>query len=103
MDPQYAPTNGLNGLNGHDTPAEPTPTVPVDTNAFKGYLLALLPPLIGADPTDLESIFDEEYDDRVSRFATEPNTVLYVVKEREELEGVFSRSGRASALNVFSR
>jgi len=103
MDPQYAQTNGLNGLNGHDAPAEPTPTGPVDTNAFKGYLLALLPPLIGADPTDLESLFDEEFDDRVSRFATEPSTVLYVVKEREEVEGGLARSRRALLLKVFCR
>jgi hypothetical protein len=44
-------------------------------------LLALLSPVLGAAPSELESIFgDDEFDECVSRFAAESGGVIYVVK-----------------------
>lgn len=82
-------TNGTNSLhtNGSlpDGPAEST--IAFDPATFRSYLLALLPPLIGASPEDVESLFDEDFDERVSRFASEGGGVLYIVKKRDEVEG----------------
>ncbi|KAI0055925.1 cytoplasmic dynein heavy chain 1 [Artomyces pyxidatus] len=87
MEPPYTPiaaTNG-NGVNGngaihHDEPSS------FDSSAFRAYLLSLLPPVLGASPADLESIFDDEFDERVARFAGEGGGVIYVVKKKDEVE-----------------
>ncbi|KAG8913305.1 hypothetical protein FRC00_002656 [Tulasnella sp. 408] len=72
-----------NGTNGTTTAA---PTA-FDPELFKSYLLALLPPVIGSTPEELEELFlDEEFEDRVSRFAAEGGSVLYVQKVKEEAE-----------------
>lgn len=65
------------------------PTTAFDHNIFRKYLLALLPPVIGADPGDLGTLFDDEFDERVGRFAAEAGGVIYVVKTRDESEGMF--------------
>jgi hypothetical protein len=85
MDPpsSIAPTNG--SLNHQ----EPEPTSAFDPEIFRSYLLSLLPPVIGAYPSDLESLFDEEFDARVARFASDAGGVIYVVKVKEESEGMF--------------
>ncbi|OBZ78610.1 Dynein heavy chain, cytoplasmic [Grifola frondosa] len=57
-----------------------------DPSLFRSYLLALLPPVIGAFPAELESIFDDEFDDRISRFAGEGGGVIYVVKQKDDAE-----------------
>ena len=82
-------TNGTNGTNGidqingngvHDTN--------FDTSVFRQYLLALLPPVLGATPDDLEeTLFDPEFDDRVIKFAAEGGGVVYVVKVKHDLGG----------------
>ncbi|KAG9047039.1 hypothetical protein FS837_003176 [Tulasnella sp. UAMH 9824] len=73
-----------NGTNGTTTTAAPTA---FDPELFKSYLLALLPPVIGSTPEELEELFlDEEFEDRVSRFAAEGGSVLYVQKVKEEAE-----------------
>ena len=41
---------------------------------------------VGAPSEELESIFDEDFDDRVARFAGEGGGVVYVVKKRDEQE-----------------
>ncbi|CAL1696879.1 unnamed protein product [Somion occarium] len=80
-------TNGTtNGV--HDGPAEPAITTAstFDPEIFRSYLLALLPPLLGAAPTDLEYVFDDEFNERVQRFASEGGGAIYVVKKKEESE-----------------
>ncbi|KAG6890505.1 hypothetical protein C0995_007704 [Termitomyces sp. Mi166 len=77
-------TNGLtNGATNHDTPES---TTQFDPSVFRSYLLALLPPVIGAEPDELESLFDDEFDEKVSRFAADNGGSIYVVKIREEVE-----------------
>ncbi len=75
--------------NGHDTPPPPAqpPTSIFDSELFRSYLLALLPPVIGVLPSELGSLFKEEFDERVTRFAGEEGGVLYVVKVKDEVEG----------------
>jgi len=84
MDPP-ATTNG--SLNHQQ---EPEPTSAFDPEIFHSYLLSLLPPVIGAYPSDLDSLFDEEFDARVARFASDTGAVIYVVKVKEESEGDIS-------------
>ncbi|KAF9463127.1 dynein heavy chain [Collybia nuda] len=72
-------TNG----NG-DIPTDTTPVVAFDAEIFRSYLLALLPPVIGALPEELDSLFDDEFDERVTRFAADSGGPLYVVKTKEE-------------------
>jgi hypothetical protein len=77
-----APNPSINTTNG------PIDQPPFDSSVFRSYLLALLPPVLGAAPSELESIFDDdEFDERVSRFAAEGGGVIYVVKVRDEVEG----------------
>lgn len=84
------PTNGIltNG-NSHDGPVEPA--IAFDPNVFRAFLLALLPPLLSAATEELQSLFDEEFDGRVSRFATEGGGVIYVVKKKDDVEGTSRR------------
>ena len=79
-------TNGALNGNGdiHDSIAEPA--ISFDSSVFRSYLLSLLPPIFGASPEELESLFDEDFDDRCSRFAGEGGGVVYVVKKRDEQE-----------------
>ncbi|KAK7047179.1 dynein heavy chain [Paramarasmius palmivorus] len=72
--------------NGHDTPAPEPPTSSFDPALFRSYLLALLPPVIGALPEELETLFDAEFDERVTRFAAEGGNVIYVVKSKDDVE-----------------
>ncbi|KAI0292242.1 cytoplasmic dynein heavy chain 1 [Multifurca ochricompacta] len=93
MDGPYTPStsthvNGTNGINGtspipHD---EAPPSSSFDPGIFRTYLLSLLPPVLGATPEEIESIFDSEFDDRVTRFANEGSGVIYVVKRKDEVE-----------------
>ena len=79
-------TNG----HHHDPPQSESQTQPLsfDTDIFRTYLLALLPPVIGALPSELDSLFDDEFDERVARFAAEAGGVVYIVKVKDEVEGL---------------
>ena len=78
-------TNGaLNGNGDLHEPVSSEPAIPFDPQVFHSYLLSLLPPLLGASPEELESIFDDDFNDRVSRFAGEGGGVVYVVKKKDE-------------------
>ncbi|EMD41483.1 dynein heavy chain protein 2 [Gelatoporia subvermispora B] len=81
-----APTNGVltNGAS-HDAPVV-EPAITFDANVFRSFFLALLPPLLGATTEELQPLFDEEFDGRVIRFATEGGGAVYVVKKREDVE-----------------
>lgn len=83
--------NNTNGAITHDGPiAEPIQSF--DSSIFRSYLLSLLPPVLGASLEELDSIFDDEFEERVSRFAAEGGVVIYVVKVRDEVEGEFDRN-----------
>jgi dynein heavy chain 1 len=60
-----------------------------DSEIFRSYLLALLPPVIGALPSELDAVFDDEFDERVARFAADTGGSLYVVKAKEDSEGMY--------------
>lgn len=86
-------TNG-NGAH-HDEPSSSTQGASTngttfDPEIFQNYLKILLPPVIGANPEDLESLFDDEFDERVARFAADTVSVVYVVQVKEESEGTVS-------------
>lgn len=77
-------------VNGMEPPAASTSAsqaLPFDTSVFRNYLLALLPPLLGASPIELEEgIFsDIDFDERVRQFATQPGGPLYVAKIADDL------------------
>jgi hypothetical protein len=78
-----------NGSTPHDAPVTVDAAAAFDTSIFRSYLLSLLPPVIGATPAELEYIFDDEFDERVSRFVAEGGASLYVVKSKDETEGRF--------------
>jgi len=63
-----------------------------DTEIFRRYLLDLFLPGIGARSSDLKSLFDDEFDERVSRFAADNGGVIYVVQVKEEGEGMLKFS-----------
>lgn len=76
------------GQNGSilDGPVE-TVGPAFDPAIFRAYLVALLPPVIGAAPEEIESIFDYDFEDRVARFAADNGSVIYVVKQKDETDG----------------
>ena len=56
---------------------------------MRAYLLAVLPAMFGAGPEELEvTLSGEDFDDRMTRFTGESGGPLYVVKVKEEGEGV---------------
>ena len=79
--------NGNGVLQDGAAEGSTTPTIPFDPSVLRSYLLALLPPLLDAAPDELETIFDERFDDLVARFAGENGGVVYVVKRREDVQG----------------
>ncbi|KAI0318175.1 cytoplasmic dynein heavy chain 1 [Amylostereum chailletii] len=86
MDGSYAlPTTNGNGNGNGIIPHDETPGS-FDSLTFHNYLTSLLPPVLGASPTELESLFDDEFDASVSRFAGEGGDVIYVVKRKDEVE-----------------
>jgi hypothetical protein len=94
MEAPYTPStpthvNGTNGINGNSSMPhdEAAPSSSFDPTIFRTYLLSLLPPVLGASPEEIESIFDSEFDERVARFASEGTGVIYIVKRRDEVEG----------------
>lgn len=96
MDPSLTPL----ATNGHSTTEPPVePSSSFDPAIFQSYLQALLPPVIGASPTELDAIFDNEFNDRVMRFASEGGGVIYVVKAKDEVDGMFRRVQPQPILN----
>jgi hypothetical protein len=59
---------------------------PFDPDIFRQYLLHLLPPMLGANVADLNSLFDHEFGERVSRFAADTGGVIYVASERRKMK-----------------
>ncbi|QRW27158.1 dynein heavy chain, cytoplasmic [Rhizoctonia solani] len=80
-------TNGTNGtpvLNSDAAlPIPPAPASSFDPAQFRTYLLALLPPVIGATVDEIEAtLFDSEFDEKLTRFAAEGVEAIYIVKTR---------------------
>ena len=96
-----APDLALDGpaaVNGNGN-ANPLPSI--DSNVFRSYLLALLPVVLAASTEDIEStLFDDEFDERVSKFASEGNSVIYVEKTRIDSEGEQSAQTPRKRQNV---
>lgn len=84
------PTNPTNGVLPHpDGQSAPPPAAAFDPALMQRYLLSLLPPIFGASSEELEAmLFDAEFEDRVTRFASESGGPLYVVKVKDEVEGM---------------
>jgi hypothetical protein len=110
MEGPYTPStpthvNGINGINGngsipHD---EAAPSSSFDPGIFRTYLLSLLPPVLGATPEEIESMFDGDFDERVTRFASEGTGVVYIVKRKDEVEGTLCIISAPSQLANFYR
>lgn len=84
-----------NGIISPDPSIEPTNLTTFDVGIFRHYILTLLPPVLGATTEDLEnSLFDHDFDERVSKFAIEAGSVVYVLKRREEVTGTLDGSVR---------
>jgi hypothetical protein len=83
-------TNGVALTNGngihHDGPLDASPSS-FDSSLVRNYLVSLLPALLGAAPDDLWSLFEDDFEERVGRFASEGNGVMYVTKIKHEFEG----------------
>jgi len=86
--------NGMDHINGSGLDVSVSSTsgaqpIPFDTSVFRSYLLALLPPVLGATPTDIEDgIFsDPDFEERVRHFAVQPGGPLYVAKIVDDLHG----------------
>jgi hypothetical protein len=78
----------VNGVHSEAPQAVAAPSNPYDPSLFRSYLLALLPPVIGASAEELEeTLFDHEFEERVSKFSGEGGSVIYVVKVKHEAEG----------------
>jgi hypothetical protein len=86
-EPPATPLPTTNGSYPHDGPSPVESSASFDPAIFRTYLLSLLPPVIGASPNELEYIFDDEFEERVSRFAAEGGAALYVVKSKDDAEG----------------
>lgn len=86
MEPPLTPLP-VNGINGHhDGLLEPT--TQFDVSLFRSYLSALLPPVVGALPEELDDLFEsDDFEETVSKFAAEGPDVTYVVKQRVDPEG----------------
>lgn len=73
MEPSSTP-GPVNGTNGnHDELLEPT--TQFDVSLFRSYLSALLPPVVGALPDELDDVFESgDFDETVSKFAAKAPT-----------------------------
>ena len=110
MEGPYTPStpthvNGTNGINGNSSipHVEAAPSSSFDPGIFRAYLLSLLPPILGASPEETGSIFDGDFEERVTRFASEGTGVIYIVKRKDDVEGTLFIITAPSQLNNFDR
>ncbi|KAF8610057.1 hypothetical protein BDV93DRAFT_517252 [Ceratobasidium sp. AG-I] len=87
LETQELYANGTNGtpslVSDATLPIAPSAAPSFDPAQFRTYLLALLPPVLGATVEELESsLFESEFDERATRFAAEGAEATYVVKTR---------------------
>ncbi len=87
-----APEPNGNGVNGNGS-SSPAPGPHFDTLQFQSYLLTVLPDILGAKSEELSvSLFDDDFDERVTRFASEGESMLYVQKVKEDADCTSSDS-----------
>lgn len=96
LEPPTAPLTPLTPTNGTlppvDGPVTPTAST-FDPALMRAYLLTLLPAVFGTPREELEDqIVDSEFEERVTRFAGEGGGPLYVVKVKDEAEGMCQHS-----------
>ena len=77
-----------NGSAQADGPSEPA--IPFEPSVLRRYLQLLIPPLLGATEEDIETLFDDDFDERVTKFASEGGGAIYVVKKKEDTGGEYS-------------
>lgn len=87
LEPQELYANGTNGtpplVSDATLPITPSAAPSFDPAQFRTYLLALLPPVLGATVDELESsLFESDFDERAARFAAEGAEAIYIVKTR---------------------
>ncbi|KAI6146941.1 cytoplasmic dynein heavy chain 1 [Pisolithus thermaeus] len=63
----------------NDAAAPPT----FDVSMFKSYLLSLLPPILGTSSEELFSLFDDEFEERVTQFTADGGGMIYIIKIKE--------------------
>lgn len=95
----------VNGVHSETPQVVAAASTAYDPSLFRAYLLALLPPVIGASAEELEAtLFDHEFEERVSKFSGEGGSVIYVVKVKDEVEGEFIRMyGTREIINLVHR
>lgn len=82
------PSTPINGTNGAFHTDGPSTSSNFEPGILRAYLLSLLPPMLGSTREELEEAFsDAEFDDRVSKFASESGATIYVVKSRDDSAG----------------
>lgn len=81
------PPAPLNGSTHPDGQVTPEPSSSFDPTALRNYLGALIPPMIGAAPEDVESILDYGFEERVAKFSGEGGGALYIVKVKDNADG----------------
>jgi hypothetical protein len=76
-----------NGSSSHDalTPEVTTSvSIAFEPEVFRSYLLALPPPVTGANPVALQSLLGDESNARVIRFASGVGGAVYMIKVEED-------------------
>jgi hypothetical protein len=71
--------NGIHHANGEGAPGA------LDADVVRVYLSALLPALLGARVDELWQIFEDEFEERVARFAAEGSGVMYATKIKHDI------------------
>ncbi|KAI6100746.1 dynein heavy chain, N-terminal region 1-domain-containing protein [Pisolithus croceorrhizus] len=82
ISPMPMPLTNSNGILPHDISAAAAPPT-FDVSMFKSYLLSLLPPVLGTSSEELFSLFDDEFEERVTRFTADGGGMIYIVKIKE--------------------
>ncbi|KAJ8515286.1 hypothetical protein ONZ45_g7260 [Pleurotus djamor] len=103
MEPSLTPITTTNGTN-HDS--EPVPTSTFDPSIFRDYLVALLPPFIGASVAELQTLFDGEFDEHVATFAAEGSDAVHVltvalIKRSPTLDSTTPLATQLQLMNLF--
>ncbi|KAI6106472.1 dynein heavy chain, N-terminal region 1-domain-containing protein [Pisolithus croceorrhizus] len=82
ISPTPTPLTNSNGVLPHDISAAAAPPT-FDVSMFKSYLLSLLPPILGTSSEELFSLFDDEFEERVTQFTADGGGMIYIIKIKE--------------------
>ncbi|KAI6112760.1 hypothetical protein F5141DRAFT_1272528 [Pisolithus sp. B1] len=107
ISPTLMPLMNSNGILPHDISAAAAPPT-FDMSMFKSYLLSLLPPILGTSSEELFSLFDNEFEERVTQFTADGGGMIYIVKIKEiqkcghALDPLAPLATQLHILNLFS-